>query len=539
MKKRRNLLPSLVSLLLMAAMLIGCGGGEAPAAQQTQTHAETQTDAQTQSQSALTQTDGDTVLLTNNGAQNPLLGTPEKPLDAAEVYRTLHYIPEMFYGQYHLVGGDAAQEQYLDSVSFMTINGEHQYRYDRAGNEEQEITTIPYQIMAGPGTLYTINPETRIPQYHWMKATFLQKSEDEVYPVDYFFAFDVEGTTLRMRMLKNVELDEETLEVLSYEFGDLYLTYQFEFRGMSLTLSHEDESVTLETARVGADYTDIWMMFRGEVLPGEKQLDHITSINFNYDERDGFTKVYYLFDEGGTDAMSRESAASVSKDGLLTFTIPYPDGEKTYQFVYFYLDNDGFILTDGTDTYFYHSWYGDYYSDKLSDVLGEGIDPRTLSEDQAEKLIETQTEVIDDLSSSFEENGLAVDLNRDTGRVTLDSSVLFASDSAELSEEGKEFLEQFVQAYSDGILTKGHGEQVSQILIEGHTDSDGSYDYNMALSEKRAKAVADYCISLQPELAPYLQIKGCSFDEPVLRPDGSEDKDASRRVVFKFILNMD
>ena len=532
--KNRQILTTLLALLLAAALLAGCGGGTS----QSTTQSTTQSAGQTADQSAPAQ-QGDTVVITNKGAQNPVQGTPEKPLDAAEVYRTVTYIPEMFYGHYVLPGGDAALEQYQASVSFMTYNAEHQYQYDRAPAEEREITAIPYQITAGPGNLYTLSPETRIPQYHWMKAQFLQKSGDNIFPQELFFAFDVEGDTLRMRMLKNVVLDEETREVLSYEFGDLYLTYQFAFRGMSLTLSYEGESVTLEAARVGEEKMQTWMMFRGEVLPGEKMLDHLTYLTFTYDERDGYTSAGCELDEGTTDAIIRDSVATVSKDGLITFTIPYPDGAKTYQFVYFYLDSDGFILTDGTETYFYHSWYGDYYAEKLNDVLGEGVDPRGLSEQQAETLMEKQAAVIDDLAGSFEEKGLSVDLNRDTGRVTLDSSVLFDSDSAELSDEGKAFLERFVQAYADGIITKGHTEDVKQILIEGHTDSDGSYEYNLELSERRAKVVAEYCVSLRPELEPYLTIKGCAYDEPVLRSDGTEDKDASRRVVFKFILNVD
>ena len=534
MKNSKRALSALLALLLAAALLAGCGGGDTTPAQQTQT----ETNTQTESEPAPSQADWDSVLLTNRGAQNPVLGTPEKPLDAEAVYRTVEYIPEMFYGQYRLAGGDAAQEQYLDSVSFMTINAERQYRYDRSPAEEQEITAIPYQIDAGPGNLYSLNPETHIPEYHWLMATFLRRMEDRCIPIELFFAYDVEGTTLRMRMLKNVELDPETKEVLSYEFGDLYLTYEFAFRGLSLTLSHGEESVTLEAARVGEDHTQIWMSFIGTVLPGEKQVDQINYMSFIYDERDGFTSVSYLFDEDATDAMSRESAASISKDGLITFTIPYPDGEKTYQFVYFYLKNDGFILTDGADTYFYHSWYGDYYSDKLSDVLGEGIDPRELTEEQAEQLIETQTTVIDELDRSFAENGVAAELNRDTGRVTLDASVLFDTDSAELSPEGLAYLEQFVQAYAPVILQGGGAGSVAQILIEGHTDSDGSRDYNLTLSERRAQTVADACIALEPGLEPFLVIKGCASDEPVLLPDGTEDKDASRRVVFKFILDM-
>ena len=530
MKQIEKRLAALLALLLAAAMLAGCGGkdgGFSP--------------IRAENAANLPAGDSEEWILTNKSANSVALGTPDNPLDPEQIYRTLEYIPEMFYGRYTLVGGDEAIKQYVQDVGYISFNAERHYRYDKAEAEEREITAIPYAVAAGQGNLYGLDPETRIPEYHWMKAYFQMKVGEERYaPVELYFAYEVDGDTLGMRMLKNVELDPDTLDVISYEFGDLTLRYQYAFRGLNLTLSQGDKSVTMQGARYGIGGEDLWMSVAGKVMPEEKHLDEISSIGLNYNPRDGYTSVSIMFEDENIDYdVSQRSIVSMKQNGLITFTIPYEEGEKTYQFVYFFLANDGILLTDGKENYFYHSWHGDYYTQKLSDVLGDDVDPKTLSDEDAEELIETQTDVIDDLNDSFEETGVEADLNPETGRVTLDSSVLFASDSAELSDEGKAYLDTFVQAYADAVLNKGHAQQIRQIIIEGHTDSDGSYAYNQELSERRAQAVADYCLQLRPELESYLVVRGCSSDDPVLRADGTEDKDASRRVVFKFILNVE
>jgi len=64
--------------------------------------------------------------------------------------------------------------------------------------------------------------------------------------------------------------------------------------------------------------------------------------------------------------------------------------------------------------------------------------------------------------------------------VTLNSDVLFAFDSANLTAAGKAAL--------DVVATNVGG----QGFVEGHTDRIGTAKYNKTLSGARAKAVADY-----------------------------------------------
>ena len=86
-------------------------------------------------------------------------------------------------------------------------------------------------------------------------------------------------------------------------------------------------------------------------------------------------------------------------------------------------------------------------------------------------------------------------------------------------------------------------DYVGEIVIEGHTDTAGSYLTNLRLSQNRALSVAEYCLQLSTltrsqvsQLQSLLTAKGRSFSDPIYRADGSVDMDASRRVEFKFRL---
>ena len=88
----------------------------------------------------------------------------------------------------------------------------------------------------------------------------------------------------------------------------------------------------------------------------------------------------------------------------------------------------------------------------------------------------------------------------------------------------------------------------SEVIIEGHTDTDGSYMYNLDLSQKRALSVCQYCLEYiandnrfdEASIRNLLTANGKSWSRPVYKEDGvTIDKDASRRVEFKFRLKDD
>lgn len=157
---------------------------------------------------------------------------------------------------------------------------------------------------------------------------------------------------------------------------------------------------------------------------------------------------------------------------------------------------------------------------------------------------EQRDDILDQLKKAFEDAGVDVAINETTGEIVMDNNVLFATDSYELGAEGKAYLEKFFTAYSSVVLDEKYSGVLKEISFEGNTDSDGESGYNMMLSENRANAVMEYCSSLLDEKqgAVFNELaasRGYGESDLVYDEDGYEDKDASRRVAIKFILNVD
>lgn len=86
------------------------------------------------------------------------------------------------------------------------------------------------------------------------------------------------------------------------------------------------------------------------------------------------------------------------------------------------------------------------------------------------------------------------------------------------------------RAVLDDIATSLKGRtDISSIQVIGHTDSTGAASYNQALSEKRAKAVADYLISDGVD-GSMLSSKGMGESQPVADNSTAEGRAANRRV---------
>jgi peptidoglycan-associated lipoprotein len=66
--------------------------------------------------------------------------------------------------------------------------------------------------------------------------------------------------------------------------------------------------------------------------------------------------------------------------------------------------------------------------------------------------------------------------------------VFFAYDSADLSDEGRTSLQKSMTWLQRWVSTR--------VTIEGHADSRGTNEYNLALGERRAASVRDYLVSL-------------------------------------------
>ena len=162
-----------------------------------------------------------------------------------------------------------------------------------------------------------------------------------------------------------------------------------------------------------------------------------------------------------------------------------------------------------------------------------------LTETSAEKLLEKQKTVIERLLDAFKRSGIEVQVDEEFGTVRFDANILFEKASAELSEEGMEILDSFAEVYAAVMEEAVKDDLITTVMIDGYADPDGDYDYNLDLSQRRAEAVRSYCVEKAPSLEAISKAEGHSFDNLILLEDGSIDKDASRRVEFRFILKAD
>lgn len=112
--------------------------------------------------------------------------------------------------------------------------------------------------------------------------------------------------------------------------------------------------------------------------------------------------------------------------------------------------------------------------------------------------------------------------------VTFDSGVLFGYDKSEVTQEAVPKLNELA-----GILSKYPD---TYVLVEGHTDSNGSESYNMDLSKRRAQAVANY---LRQNNVADSRIKTAAYGEgqPKFANDTEENKAKNRRVEFAIYAN--
>ena len=163
---------------------------------------------------------------------------------------------------------------------------------------------------------------------------------------------------------------------------------------------------------------------------------------------------------------------------------------------------------------------------------------------QIEALVGVRTKIISALSQALRSANINAIVDGDTGAITLESDVLFSTGQSTLSAEGKQKIDEFLPVYLNVLFSPEYSSYISEIIIEGHTDTTGSYLMNLKLSQDRALAVASYVLSdtyagitadQKTRLRQISTANGRSFSD-VITVDGQEDREASRRVVFKFRL---
>ena len=130
---------------------------------------------------------------------------------------------------------------------------------------------------------------------------------------------------------------------------------------------------------------------------------------------------------------------------------------------------------------------------------------------------------MDQQAKELEQNipGATVERVGEGIQVTFESGLLYDFDSDRVKPTAQANLRTLASS-----LEKYPG---SNLLIVGHTDSQGSDDYNMELSQRRASSAAQYLVSQGVE-ASRIRTLGLGETEPVVPNDSEANMAKNRRV---------
>lgn len=149
-------------------------------------------------------------------------------------------------------------------------------------------------------------------------------------------------------------------------------------------------------------------------------------------------------------------------------------------------------------------------------MVGKGVDPRTLKDLVTNITLDTI---------------LILDRKAVNEKFVLEN-IYFGFDSTDIKPQAAEELDKLVQLLTDNPEIK--------IEMGSHTDSVGSFDYNIDLSRRRAESTIRYLIN-KGIAAERLTAKGYGESQPIARntnPDGTDNpagRDKNRRTEFKIL----
>jgi outer membrane protein OmpA-like peptidoglycan-associated protein len=112
--------------------------------------------------------------------------------------------------------------------------------------------------------------------------------------------------------------------------------------------------------------------------------------------------------------------------------------------------------------------------------------------------------------------------------VDFTEKILFGYDRSDLNPSSQDNLDKLVNVLKEYPDTN--------IEVQGHTDSKGSEDYNMGLSERRANAVSNYLIN-RGVAGSRVTTKGYGESAPVSDNTSDDGRAQNRRVTFLITAN--
>lgn len=130
------------------------------------------------------------------------------------------------------------------------------------------------------------------------------------------------------------------------------------------------------------------------------------------------------------------------------------------------------------------------------------------------------------LRQRLEGSGVSVTRQGDNIILNMPSNITFASDQSDIKPNFYEVLN------SVALVLKEFNQTL--VDVNGHTDSDGSDQYNEELSSRRANAVAQYLVSQQLDSQRF-SVQGMGESQPIASNASASGKAQNRRVEIQIV----
>ena len=458
----------------------------------------------------------------------------DESIDPASIYSTVEYTEEMLHGCYVLNDKEKDLKKFRKEIPFEDVD---------FANGTLSLTVLPTAVFLGTENMSCTETD-------FAYGEFRETGEDNLAVIEFSTkdqcaqmpcTFEVAGDKITFEYIRKTNDEGEALD---YEKSGIKFQYEFRLAGPNIIFTKGEDTVELK-AYCFTENTDSELWMSAYSTPGSPLIN----------ELDNFGNLISIWTFGcKRDGSYYDRAAfRLTDDGVFTVCLEGEneegESEKTVeQYAYIVSSNAGFLpyfgvtLFDGEKVYS----YTDTASSREERILTEaGVDTESLSDEELKNIAEKKSDLFDQLYDEFKAQGVEVTIDRSTGEIAMDASALFGGDSAVITEAGKELIDKFLAAYTSIIYNEDYEGFISKPLIEGHIapQSGITYEEGLPLSQQRAEAVREYCLSSETgtdseRLASELEAVGMSNSKPVYDNDGNVDIAASRRVSFTLIVDI-
>ena len=113
-------------------------------------------------------------------------------------------------------------------------------------------------------------------------------------------------------------------------------------------------------------------------------------------------------------------------------------------------------------------------------------------------------------------------------KIVINEKVQFEFNSAKILEVSHSLLDEVAKVIKEN-------PQIKKLRVEGHASSEGSDDYNLKLSDKRANAVMKYLTKNAGIETGMISAKGYGEAQPIASNDTEDGREKNRRVEFTIL----